>query len=123
MEVSKRILIEARTNKDEYSAGETIQVSITIINKSSAPFKLFFTSAQRYDFIILKEDQEIWRWSKDKQFAMVLGFMNLEPGDQRTYAEEWKPINEPPGEYKLVGVLTSRPPLNATCTFRIVERI
>lgn len=112
--------VRVKTDRREYTSGETVEITLILFNESSDHVKLDFTSNQRCDFIVLKEDQEVWRWSKDKVFAMVLGSLVLRPGDRQTYTEEWKPLNEPSGEYELVGVVTSRPRFEATCPFRII---
>lgn len=111
--------METRTDKDKYSVGEEVKMSVTVTNKGSTSIELVFTSAQRYDFIVLKDDNEVWRWSTGKMFAMVLERLLLKPGEGQTYTERWKPNDVTPRKYEVVGIIMSRPPLKATCTFNV----
>jgi hypothetical protein len=73
------IIVEVQTDKDEYTPYESVRMTLKIWNSGTMPVELVFASAQRYDFIILKDSEEAWRWSKDKTFAMVLGSLSLKP--------------------------------------------
>ncbi|MEM2849628.1 MAG: BsuPI-related putative proteinase inhibitor [Candidatus Bathyarchaeia archaeon] len=117
--MEKEILVEAQTDKGKYSAGEEVKMSITVANKGQSPIELIFTSTQRYDFMVLKDGGEVWRWSNGKVFAMILESLPLKPGEKRTYTETWRPEDVAPGEYKVVGVVTSQPKYRATCKFVI----
>ena len=113
------ILVETRTDKPEYSIGEEIKMSVKVTNKGLNPVELVFTSAQRCDFMVLKDGAEVWRWSNGKMFAMVLESLLLKSGEKQTYMETWKPKDITPGEYEVIGTVTSRPAHRAVCTFRI----
>ena len=113
------VVVETRTNKNKYSVGEEVELSVAVNNTGSSPVELIFTSAQHCDFIVLKDDNEVWRWSSDKMFAMVLEQLSLKPGEKQTYREPWKPRDAMPEEYNLTGIITSQPPRSSTCTFKI----
>jgi hypothetical protein len=117
--VRSGILVETRTDKDKYSVGEEVKLSVTVTNKGLKPVELLFTSAQHYDFIIFKGDKEVWRWSNGKVFAMALESMLLKPGEKQIYTGTWKPKDTRPGEYKVMGLVLSRPAHRAQCTFRV----
>jgi len=117
--VRKDILVKTQTNKSKYSMGEEVEMSVTVVNKRLGPVEFIFTSAQRYDFIISKGDEEVWRWSSGKVFAMVLEHLLLKSNEGQTYTETWKPKDATPGEYEVIGVIMSQPPLRATCTFKV----
>jgi len=118
--VEKDILVETRTDKGKYSLGEEVEMSVTVTNLGLNPVELFFASAQHYDFIVSKGDEEVWRWSNGKVFAMVLETLLLEPGEKQTYKETWKLKDKvKPGEYEVIGIITSRPSHKATCAFDI----
>lgn len=118
-EAGEKIIVKVLTDKSKYRLSEPVRMTLKILNGGVLPVKLIFTSTQRYDFTILKGDEEVWRWSKDKVFAMVVGSVSLKPFETRTYTETWNAIGASPGEYKVVGVVTSRPTRKATCTFEI----
>ena len=117
--MEKDILVETRTNKNKYSLGEEVKVSVIVANKSLNPIELIFPSAQRYDFIVLKDGEEVWRWSNGKMFAMVLESLLLKPDEKQTFMETWKPKDIMSGEYEVIGIVTSRPAHRAICTFKI----
>jgi hypothetical protein len=117
--VKKDISVETRTDKGEYSVGEEVKISVTVTNRGMNPVELIFMSAQRYDFIVVKDDREVWRWSNNKMFAMVLESLLLKPGEKQTYMETWEPKCITPGEYEVIGTVTSRPAHRATCVIKI----
>jgi uncharacterized membrane protein len=117
--VEKDISVETRTDKGEYSVEEEVKISVTVTNRGMNPVELIFMSAQRYDFIVVKDDREVWRWSKNKMFAMVLESLLLKPGEKQTYMETWEPKCITPGEYEVIGTVTSRPAHRATCVIKI----
>jgi len=118
-EVEERVRVGIQTDKAEYAIGEQVRVSLDVLNLGPNPVKLNFNSAQRYEFIVLKDDKEVWRWSNNKMFAMVLGSLVLKPNEKRSYTEALETAGMVPGNYDLVGIITSRPPLKATCKFTI----
>jgi len=113
------IIVEVQTDKDEYALYEPVRMTLKIWNGGTMSVELVFASAQRYDFMVLKDGEEVWRWSRDKMFAMVLGSLSLKPHERRVYTETWKASGAIPGKYNVVGVVTSRPTLKATSTFKI----
>ena len=117
--VEKDVLMGTRTDKGEYSVGEEVKISVTLTNKGLTPLELIFTSSQRHDVIVLKEGAEVWRWSNNKMFAMVLESLLLKPGEKQTYMETWEPKCITPGEYEVIGTVTSRPAHRATCIIKI----
>ena len=117
--MEKDISVETLTDKGEYSVEEEVKISVTVTNRGINPVELIFMSAQRYDFIVLQEDREVWRWSSDRVFAMFLGRLFLKSGEKQIYMETWKPKGIMLGEYKVVGTVTSWPAHAATCIFKI----
>jgi len=117
--VENDVLVETRTDKGEYSVGEEVKISVTLTNKGLTPLELIFTSSQRHDVIVLKEGVEVWRWSNNKMFVMVLESLLLKTGEKQTYMETWEPKCITPGEYEVIGTVTSRPTHRATCIIKI----
>jgi len=66
-------------------------------------------TSQRYDFIIEDEEgNEVWRWSKDMMFAMVLGEETLGPTNTEiTYTAEYSDKLSP-GYYKITGIFLAK---------------
>lgn len=101
--------ISMSTDKMSYSVGESITMTFKVCNYTEDDTTFNFNTSQRYDFIIEDEEgNEIWRWSQDMMFAMVLGEETLEPNNPEvTYTVEYKDKLSP-GYYKITGVLVAQ---------------
>lgn len=101
--------ISIMTDKMNYSVGEPIIIALKIFNYTEEEIIFHFNTGQRYDFII--EDgkgKEVWRWSEDRMFAMMLGEEVLGPTNPEViYTVEYKgKLN--PGYYKVTGVFIAQ---------------
>jgi len=101
--------ISMSTDKMSYSVGEPIKMTLKIFNYTEEDIVFHFNTAQRYDFIIEDEmENEIWRWSKNRMFAMVLGEEVLRPDNPEIiYTAEYKGKLRP-GYYKVTGILVAK---------------
>ena len=96
--------ISMMTNKINYSVGEPIMIALKIFNYTEEDITFHFNTSQRYDFIIEDEEgNEVWRWSEDKMFTMVLGEEILGPTNAEViYTAEYKDRLSS-GYYKFTG--------------------
>jgi len=78
-----------QSDKANYAPGEPVRLRLTVTNNANSPLSFRSRSAQRYDFVIRSGDKEIWRWSHDRVFAMMLTSWQLAPGQSVTYEETW----------------------------------
>lgn len=101
--------ISISTDKMSYSDGESIMMTFKIFNYNEEDVGFHFNTSQRYNFIIEDgEGNEIWCWSKDKMFAMVLGEEILGPNNPEViYAAEYKDKLSP-GYYKIIGIFPAQ---------------
>jgi len=101
--------ISMSTDKMNYSVGEPIIITLKIFNYTEEDIAFHFNTSQRYDFIIEDEKgNEIWCWSKERMFAMVLGEEILGPHNQEAiYTVEYKGKRSS-GYYKVMGVLVAK---------------
>ena len=101
--------ISISTDKMSYSVGEPIKMTINIFNYTEEDVVFHFNTSQRYDFIIEDEKgNEVWRWSQDMMFAMVLGEEILGPTNTEViYTAEYTDKLSP-GYYKITGVLVAQ---------------
>ena len=102
------------TEKAIYQSEEPIVITLTLANKGLKPMEITFPSAQKYDFIVKKDKEEIWRWSQDKMFAMMLTKLVLQPNQSFTYKEIWTQEDDEggyvlPGTYEIIGILKTHP--------------
>ena len=97
--------ISIMTDKMNYSVGEPIIMTLKIFNYTEEEITFHFNTGQRYDFIIEDEEgNEVWCWSKDRMFAMVLGTETLGLNNPEvTYTAEYKEKLKP-GYYKITGI-------------------
>ena len=101
--------ISITTDKMSYSVGEPIVMTLKIFNYTKEDINFHFNTSQRYDFIIEDEEgSEIWRWSQDMMFAMVLGEETLGPTNTEiTYTAEYKDKLSS-GYCKVTGIFVAR---------------
>jgi hypothetical protein len=101
--------ISLTTDKMSYSIGEPIKMILNVFNYTEEDVTFYFNAAQRYDFIIEDEEgNEIWRWSKDRMFAMVLGEETFGPNNPEViYTAEYKD-RVSPGYYKVTGIFVAQ---------------
>ena len=96
--------VSMTTDKISYSVGEPIKLTVKIFNCNEEDVVFHFNTSKRYDFIIEDEEgNEIWRWSKDRMFGMVLGEEILGPHNPEViYTSKYKDRLSP-GYYKVTG--------------------
>ena len=101
--------ISMMTDKMSYSVAEPIIITLKIFNYTEEEITFHFNTGQRYDFVIEdKEGNEIWRWSKDRMFAMMLGEEVLGPTNPEViYTAEYKGKLSP-GYYKITGIFVAQ---------------
>lgn len=86
---------------------DRVQFVLQVTNSSSAAVPLEFSSGQSYDFVVVRDNREIWRWSEGQFFTMALRSESLEPGGTLRFEESWTPPAGASGEYTVVGILTA----------------
>ncbi|MEX2611267.1 MAG: BsuPI-related putative proteinase inhibitor [Gemmatimonadota bacterium] len=75
---------------DARVAEASVHLTLHVTNLSEHPVALEFPSAQRYDFLVRREDGEsVWSWSATRSFAQVLTVDTLPPGETRRYSADW----------------------------------
>jgi len=101
--------ISMSTEKMSYSIGESIKMTLKIFNYTQEDIVFHFNTSQRYDFIIENEKgNEVWRWSKDRMFAMMLGEEVIGPHNPEViYTAEYRDKFSL-GYYKIIGVFVAQ---------------
>jgi len=80
----------AAVREEIYPAGTPIDVALTVRNAGPSPVALSFVTAQRVDVVLFDDTcREIWRWSRGRMFAQVLGTLTIAPGSIVTYRIRW----------------------------------
>jgi hypothetical protein len=89
-----------------YDEGETIRLIVTVAVQD--PMTLYYRTSQRYDLAVINsDDQEVWRWSRDRAFAQVTEEVDLEENETLSFAETWDQRGNdgqqvPLGNYRVV---------------------
>ena len=103
--------LDLRADRPIYAVGQPVQLTLAVTNPGLAPISLTAPSSQLYDFAVLRDGSEVWRWSADKMFLTVLTQLTISPGETRTFTERWdqrdrdgRPVD--PGHYEVLGILT-----------------
>lgn len=98
----------------------TVAFALQVTNASDTPVELVFPTGQSFDFLVLRDGQEVWRWSLDRMFTQAIREETLPPGETLHYRAEWDARAARPGEYRAVGRLTSTShPVEQSSTFTL----
>jgi hypothetical protein len=69
--------------------GQSVRLTIRLLNNSGQPTTLTFGSSQRYDFWITSGSREVWRWSAGRMFTQDIGHQELAGQTGASFAESW----------------------------------
>lgn len=69
--------------------GQTVRLTIRLVNNAGRPTTLTFPSSQKYDFWVTSGTREIWRWSADRMFAQEITHHELQGQTGTTFSEGW----------------------------------
>jgi len=89
-----------------FDQGEPIQLVVTVAVRD--PMTVYYRTSQRYDLAVINsDDQEVWRWSRDRAFAQVTEEVALEENGTLSFAETWDQRDNdgqqvPPGNYRIL---------------------
>ena len=87
--------------------GDSIPLALHVVNATTEPLVLEFTSSQRYNLWIAPADGEpIWTWAADKLFAQMMGQETIAPGDTMEFRETI-PAPAEPGDYRVIGSIAT----------------
>lgn len=101
-------------DKSTYSAGEALELRLTLRNSSPAPLVLDFTSSQRYDIVIRDAaGKDVYQWSAARSFLAVIGREEIAQSE-RNYVESIPLANLsgqalPAGRYTIEAWITAGP--------------
>ena len=100
-------IISVSADKQTYIPGDTIELTLELRNDSGDPLVLDFVTGQRYDFAILRTQEDtVWSWSRGKAFTQVLGQETVQPDQGLVYSERIGP-ELPLGTFQVHGRVTA----------------
>lgn len=88
--------------------------TVAALNTGEESVGLKFSSGMQFDFVIVSEDTEIWRWSHDKVAAMMLTEREIAPDELALHSVVWDGsdllnMQVPPGQYQVFGEILTKP--------------
>jgi hypothetical protein len=100
--------------------GDSVHFAFQITNTSSQPVELRYRDGQSYDFLVMRGEIEVWRWSSDQMFTQALRQEQLRPGETLEFNESWRIPTGLRGELIAVGRLTAENrPVEQRAHFRL----
>jgi hypothetical protein len=87
-------------------AGQTVRLTIRLVNNGGTEALLTFPSAQKYDFWVTDKGREVWRWSSGHVFAQELVKQPIGGQTGAVFAESW--TSGSPGTFVAHAKLTAR---------------
>jgi len=101
-------IVSVSADKQTYAPGDAIELTLELRNDSDNPLVLDFTTGQRYDFAILRTQEDtVWSWSKGRFFTQVLGQETVQPDQALLYSERIRP-DLAPGTFQIHGRVVAR---------------
>lgn len=101
-----------------FAVGQPVTLVLFVENRGREPARVTYTSGQRYDFVVSRDGQEVWRWSAAAGMAFTQAVVEVEvaPGERLVHREVWRGMDATgrpvaPGTYDVRGIvpLTPRP--------------
>ena len=101
-------VVSVTTDRQTYTAGDVIELTLELQNNSDQPLVLDFSSGQRYDFAILRTPADtVWSWSEERMFMQMLGQETVQPNQVLVYREQVSP-QLPAGTFTIVGRIVAQ---------------
>jgi hypothetical protein len=102
------------------AVGDSVYFAFQITNTSSEPVELRYRTGQSYDFLVMRGEMEVWRWSSEQMFTQALRQEQLQPGQTLVFEESWRIPAGLRGELVAVGRLTAENrPVEQRAHFRL----
>ncbi len=103
---SQGVSVSITSDKARYIPGESITVSVRVVNEGSEPVRLNFSTSQRFEILVQdRQGRVVWRWSHGKYFAQVLGKEVLKPSGGELLYRVTMEGRSFPGIYQLKAII------------------
>lgn len=87
---------------------DSVEFQLSVTNPSAEAVQLTFPSGQSFDFTVMDNGREVWRWSADQMFTQAVRTETLQPGQTQSYRAVWMPPASLSGEFTVRGMLTAQ---------------
>ena len=69
--------------------GQSVRLTIRLVNNGGTPAALAFPTSQKYDFWISDGGREVWRWSAGKVFTQDVTRQEIGAQTGAAFSESW----------------------------------
>jgi len=69
--------------------GESVRLTIRLVNNGGTATNLTFASSQKYDFWVTDGTSEVWRWSSGRMFTQDVTRQEIGGQTGAVFAESW----------------------------------
>ena len=66
------VQVTLSVSDEQFDLGEPVTMNLFVINTAQSVRALHFVSGRQYDFVVLRDGVEVWRWSEGKFFTQAL---------------------------------------------------
>ena len=102
------LLYTLSTDRRTYGQGESVRITLTKRNISNRTIVLRYRTTQRFEFVVRRGAETVWRWSDGRSFAQATATVRLAPGESQVFRATWNQRNTrgrqvAPGNYTIEG--------------------
>ncbi|TEB05811.1 putative cell wall hydrolase LytN precursor [Pelotomaculum schinkii] len=102
------LLYTLSTDRRTYGQGESVRITLTKRNITNRTIVLRYRTTQRFEFVVRRGTELVWRWSDGRSFAQATATVRLAPGESQVFRATWNQRNTrgrqvAPGSYTIEG--------------------
>lgn len=83
------VTVTFRVEPSKARTGQTVRLTLRLVNNTGNAEELTFPSGKRYDFWVTRGDDELWRWSHDQVFTQQITNQTIEGQSGVAFDETW----------------------------------
>ncbi|OEH91652.1 BsuPI-related putative proteinase inhibitor [Bacillus solimangrovi] len=89
------------TSVDIHQSGDAILFDLALANNSEEEAIATFSTSQQYEIVVTNEEnEEVYRYSEDKDFTQALKEVSIAPDEVKSWNEQWTPESLESGTYE-----------------------
>lgn len=83
------LLYTLTTDRRTYRRGDPVRITLTKRNVTNRAIVLRYRTSQRFDFVVRRGRELVWRWSDGRVFAQTTATVRLAPGESQVFRATW----------------------------------
>ncbi len=110
----ENLKVQVGVSQARVDGRDLIVFTLGAFNAGESPIRLQFSSGLQFDFVVVRGQDEVWRWSSGKAAIMMLTEREIQPGELALHSVVWDGRDEsgapvPAGEYEVFAEVLTRP--------------